>query len=336
MNWPKEIAELGPLQGYVALQQWIYARHCETWVNRMAGKDPPYTHNEYVAKNKFTNVWYCLDRGSIHQAYIVNSPASCADWRNCWFRTMWNKSFNLPSTWNNFKRETGEEPSIHNFDVKEHTQVLSRLPRPIFGSAYIIPASPKGTVKHEWYLQRLARMIEERVPERIFEAGSFRGAYKILSEYPLLGSGRENANPGFLAFQFCLNLNWSSHLDWKDDGFCVPGPGTRRGLRKCFQWFAAKKYCEVARRILTHQEECFELVTGHPMPTLFGRRLGTEDVGNLLCDGVDKYCRVAYPELSIPSDPQRIKHAYDQTKAPPPPRLEFPRCFGIDLSLPLV
>jgi hypothetical protein len=316
--WPTEIEELGVLPGYPNMQNWIYHRHFEVFLRRLAGEtEGPLTSDSIIATHKFTNAFYVLDRGGQHQARIINSPASQKDWRNCWFRTTWNKSFNLPETWHRFTEEFGEEPSIHNFTVAGHKEILDRLPKPIFNAAYIITASPKGTCKHEWYLQRIVDMIKQQVPERLFECKTTQEAFNLLFKWPLLGGD------GFLAFQLVLNLNWSIHLNWKTNGFCVAGPGTKRGLRKCFQHYKAKRYTEIARRMLDNQETCFELVTGYPMPTLFGARFSEEDIGNLLCED-DKDCRMRLPELSIQGDPERIKQPYNQTHMRP---LDLPLVF---------
>lgn len=51
-------------------------------------------------------------------------------------------------------------------------------------------------------------------------------AFKILKSYPLIGN--------FLAYQLVTDINYSSVVNWSENEFTIVGPGSLRGIKKCF------------------------------------------------------------------------------------------------------
>ena len=78
--------------------------------------------------------------------------------------------------------------------------------------------------------------------------------------------------------------------------FVVPGPGARDGLRKCFVDPGGLSEPELIKLMTDLQESEFERLS-LDFQSLWGRRLQLIDCQNLFCE-VDKYARVAHPEIS--------------------------------------
>ena len=128
-------------------------------------------------------------------------------------------------------------------------------------------------------------------------------AFELLRSYPTIGD--------FLAYQFVTDINYSEITDFSEMDFVIPGPGARDGLRKCFSESAGLNEAELIRLMADNQEREFERL-GIKFQTLWGRRLQLIDCQNLFCE-VDKYARVAHPEVAGISGRTRIKQKFSPT-----------------------
>ena len=68
--------------------------------------------------------------------------------------------------------------------------------------------------------------MADRLPERIRQAPDLKAVYEQVLGYP--GIGR------FLAFQYAIDLNYSSLFHFYEGDFVVAGPGALDGISKCF------------------------------------------------------------------------------------------------------
>ena len=89
------------------------------------------------------------------------------------FRTLLFKFFNRIGTWEEIERAIG--PVVwERFDLTAIARVLETMierETPVYSPAYIMPAPRLGCRrKYENHLALLARMIRERLPERIEHA----------------------------------------------------------------------------------------------------------------------------------------------------------------------
>ncbi|WP_217497453.1 nucleotide kinase domain-containing protein [Trinickia violacea] len=132
---------------------------------------------------------------------------------------------------------------------------------------------------------------------------------KPILPYPTIGD--------FLAYQFTTDINYSEITDFSEMDFVVPGPGARDGLRKCFSDSAGLNEAELIRLMADNQEREFERL-GVNFQSLWGRRLQLIDSQNLFCE-VDKYARVAHPEIAGISGRTRIKQKFTPTGPLNPP-----------------
>ncbi|PZT90732.1 MAG: hypothetical protein DI630_30510, partial [Gordonia sp. (in: high G+C Gram-positive bacteria)] len=134
----------------------------------------------------------------------------------------------------------------------------------------------------------------------------------------------------FLAYQFLIDINYTRALDFSENAFVMPGPGARDGIRKCFGPTATGIESEIIRYMTDSQEEHFARL-GLPFNGLRGRRLQLIDCQNLFCE-VDKYSRVAHPEVAGISGRSRIKQRYNCL--PEPLSAWFPPKWGINETEP--
>jgi hypothetical protein len=166
-------------------------------------------------------------------------------------------------------------------------------------------------------------MMSTGAPERVADAPGMREAFEVLRSYPAIGD--------FLAYQYLIDLNYSAALGFSEMEFVVPGPGARDGIRKCFGRVAAGIEPEIIRYMADHQDEHFARL-GLAFRGLRGRPLQLIDCQNLFCE-VDKYARVAHPEVAGISGRSRIKQVY--RRDPGPLTAWFPPKWGInDADLP--
>ena len=91
--------------------------------------------------------------------------------------------------------------------------------------------------------------------------------------------------------------------------FIIAGPGAKNGIRKCFGDIGKYSYEDVIRCVAERQSEEFE-ERGLGFQNLFGRKLQLIDCQNLFCE-IDKYARVAYPDVLGFNDRKRIKQQYN-------------------------
>src|SRR5438876_4785648 len=121
-----------------------------------------------------------------------------------------------------------------------------------------------------------------------------------LIAYPMMGD--------FLAYQYVIDLNYSDYLNFSEMEFVVPGPGARGGLRKCFHSLGGLSEADAIRLVTERQESEFERL-GLNFKSLWGRPLQLIDCQNLFCE-VDKYARVAHPEIVGITGRARIKQRF--------------------------
>jgi hypothetical protein len=167
-------------------------------------------------------------------------------------------------------------------------------------------------------------MMRDGLPERIENAKRLSEVYDLLLSYPGMGP--------FLAFQYTIDLNYSTLLEFDESDFVVAGPGALDGISKCFTDLGGKTPVDVIFMMCDVQESEFSR-RGLSFSGLFGRPLQPIDCQNLFCE-IAKYSRVAHPDVEGCSGRTRIK----QTYYPPahgylePPL--FPPRWGIEVGLP--
>lgn len=301
---------------FAAARQRIYQA-------RLAGSPPPWTADPILDRHRFTNCYRAADRVS---QYLIGQVIYLGDqdWQEVFFRTLLFKLFNRTSTWRRLlSRLGGVTWSGYRFaDLDRVLSEMHAAGERLYSAAYVIPPPRLGEVrKHRNHLRLLELLMSSAAAARVHDARSMREAFEILRSYPAMGN--------FLAYQFLIDLNYSASMDFDEMEFVVPGPGARDGIRKCFGAAADGVEAEVIRYVADTQEEHFARL-GLAFDGLGGRRLQLVDCQNLFCE-VDKYARLAHPEIAGISGRTKIKQIF--RRDPEPLTAWFPPKWGINDSL---
>jgi hypothetical protein len=290
---------------------------------RLQGRPAPWTGDPILRRHRFTNCYRAADRVSqfLISQVIYQGPQAPGD---VVFRTLLFKAFNRIPTWQRLEAVLGEV-SWQTYDHARYDRVLTtafQTGERLYSAAYVVPPPRFGeSRKHANHLRLLELMMSAGVAEKAGSAGSLRAAFEVLRSYPAIG--------GFLAYQYVIDLNYSPVLGYDEMEFVVPGPGARDGLRKCFGRSADGIEADVIRYMADHQEEHFTRL-GLSFAGLRGRRLQLIDCQNLFCE-VDKYARVAHPDVQGISGRTRIKQSFRPVAEPVP--AWFPPKWGINQGL---
>jgi len=301
--------------------RFAWARQA-VFLKRVQGEPPPWTDDPVLGVHRFTNVYRASDRVS---QYLIRNVLYGGDQSNdeVFFRCLLFKIFNRIDTWTHLEGNLGElRWKTYRFD--HYADALDNIMSSgssVYSCAYIMPSPQFGNQrKHRNHLRLLEQMMKSGLPQRIADARSLEAVYRLLLDCPSLGP--------FLAFQFAIDLNYSTLIDFSEMDYVVAGPGARDGIKKCFADVAGLSFEDVIRVVTERAPEEFARL-GLNFGDLWGRKLHLIDCQNIFCE-VDKYARVMHPEYSGASGRTRIKQKFDP-KARPVPQWYPPKW---NLSLP--
>lgn len=292
---------------------WRFAAERQAvFFRRARGTARPWTHNAVLATYKFTNAYRASDRVSQylirHVIYRDDLPKTP---REVFFRILLFKLFNKIETWELLESSFGTI-TFEDYRFARYDEILARAMRSgrrIYSAAYIMPPGSSAfgqPAKHQNHLLLLERMMEDHLPERLAQTRTMQEGFDKLRAYPTIGD--------FLAYQFITDVNYSEITDFSEMDFVVPGPGARDGLRKCFIDPGGLNEPELIRLMADLQQQEFERL-GLDFQSLWGRRLQLIDCQNLFCE-VDKYARVAHPQIAGITGRTRIKQKFESNSCP--------------------
>lgn len=292
---------------------WRFAAERQhVFFNRIIGTARPWTTNPVLATYKFTNAYRASDRVSQYLIrdviYRDDLPASEEE---IFFRILLFKLFNKIETWVLLESELGPL-TFSDYGFRRYDDVLARAMKRgtrIYSAAYIMPPGSSAfghAAKHQNHLCLLERMMADELPKKLTDAHTMQQGFELLRAYPTIGD--------FLAYQFVTDVNYSTITNFSEMDFVVPGPGARDGLRKCFADSGGLNEPELIRLMADIQETEFERLE-ISFPSLWGRRLQLIDCQNLFCE-VDKFARVAHPDIAGRTGRTRIKQKFSPTATP--------------------
>ncbi|MBX2925423.1 MAG: hypothetical protein KF746_24715 [Chitinophagaceae bacterium] len=300
-----------PKRSSVYDSYWKFAsKRFDVFIKRLTDTSGPWTNDPVIAKNRFTNVFRASDRVSqylIKLQYEERIPNA----KEIFFRTILFKLFNKIETYECLLRKFGQI-SYDNFSFDEYDKILTHElveNNRIYSAAYIMPSA--GSVfgykfKHSNHLALLSKMMKDKLYYKIAESNSLEKIYQLLLSYPSLGN--------FLAFQYTIDLNYSTLSNFSEMDFVIAGPGAKNGITKCFQSLGDYSFEDIIKMMTDDQEMEFKRL-GIDQLTLWGRPLQLIDCQNLFCE-VDKYLRVTNPEVSDSTGRTRIKQKFTTGKGP--------------------
>lgn len=304
---------------------WRFAaRRQSMYEVRVAGMPPPWTEDPVLRAHRFTNCYRASDRVS---QFGIREVAYAGDQQpsEIVFRILLFKLFNKIDTWQLLADEFGGTPRLESFNASRYCAVLDDAfaqGKRLYSAAYVMPPPAFGEIrKHSNHLRLLEHMINDGLAAKLTNADSMREAFEIIKAYPGMGD--------FLAFQFLIDINYSTVLDFDEMDYVVAGPGARDGIRKCFGTTSSGYESEIIEYMAASQEEHFQRL-GLQFRGLFGRRLHLIDCQNLFCE-VDKYARVVHPAIAGYTGRTRIKQKFHAATAPVP--AWFPPKWGLTPNL---
>lgn len=307
---------------------WRFAvERQRVFFKRLNGEPAPWTNDPILVQHKFTNAYRASDRVSqylirnvIYRDDLPNTPTEIL------FRTLLFKIFNKIETWQLLEHAFGEI-TFRQYRFEHYDRVLSQAMQAggrIYSAAYIMPPGGRTfghTAKHQNHLRLLERMMTDDLAGQLSSLKSMQSAFELLRSYPTIGD--------FLAYQFATDINYSEITQFSEMDFVIPGPGARDGLRKCFRDTAGLNEAELIRLMADNQEREFERL-GLSFQPIWGRGLQLIDCQNLFCE-VDKYARVAHPDVTGISGRTRIKQKFSPTG--PLVRPWYPPKWGINVRI---
>ncbi|WP_228252563.1 nucleotide kinase domain-containing protein [Acinetobacter sp. WCHA45] len=289
---------------------WRFAAERQKiYFDRLDQQPTPWTSDPIIQVHKFTNAYRAADRVSQflikHVIYREDLPATNEE---VFFRIMLFKFFNKIETWQLLESSLGcitfKDYSFDRYDTILKNEMLKG--KRIYSAAYIMPPGKIAygyAQKHQNHLKLLEAMMSDKLVDKIAKLKKMQRAFELIKSYPTIGD--------FLAYQFITDINYSEITDFSEMDFVIPGPGAKDGLRKCFKHHAGLSEPELIRVMADYQEEEFERLNLN-FKSLWGRRLQLIDCQNLFCE-VDKYSRLAHPEIAGISGRTRIKQKYVST-----------------------
>lgn len=302
---------------------WKFAAERQAiFFRRVKGVTGPWTKDPILSHHKFTNVYRASDRVS---QYLIRNVLYKGDqsWREVFFRILLFKLFNKIETWE-LLTNCLREPLTTATPLRAVSAILSEAKlsgRKIYSGAYIMPSGTgpfRAMKKHESHLRILKHLLDQSVPERLADCHTMQSTFLLLRSFPMMGD--------FLAYQYLIDLNYGKELNFSESEFVVPGPGAKSGLRKCFQTFDGMTESDLIKMVADEQEQEFAS-RGLSFQYLPGRVLQYIDCQNLFCE-IDKYSRIAHPEISGQYGRKRIKQIFRPHTTVPIPW--YPPKWGIN------
>jgi len=284
---------------FAAERQRIYCR-------RVRCEEAPWTEDPILQTFRFTNAYRASDRVSQYLIKNVIYNASHSP-KDLLFRILLFKTFNRIETWKALEKEHGKIDT-QTYSFEGYDGVLSHLAAQgdkIYSGAYIMAPGRQAfgsRKKHKNHLRLIESIIADHLYLAIPLMASMKQLYESLLSYPTIGS--------FLAYQYSIDINYSELCSFSEMDFVVPGPGARDGIRKCFEDPGDFTDADIIKYVTENQVTEFDS-RDLEFVMLGDRPLQLIDCQNLFCE-VDKYARVAHPELKGISDRKRIKRRFTQ------------------------
>jgi hypothetical protein len=306
---------------------WYFAAERQAiFQRRVAGLPSPWSTDSIFLTYKFCNVYRAADRVSQYMIRSVACNPLAGSLDDRLFQIVAFRFFSKIETWETLKQILGHWPTISDLESGKFTTALEetkRLNGTLYTGAFILCANDAfgHSEKHLNHVALFKRMfVEDSLAVCLRTAKGLRDIYEVLHQYPLMGD--------FMSYQIAIDLNYSPQINFSENDFCQVGPGAVRGIKKAFIDLGDYTPNEIVFRMVECQDQEFKRLN-LKFDGLWGRSLHAIDCQGLFCE-LDKYCRVAVPELQ--SQRQRIKTKFSPARESL--SLFFPPKWGINGKVP--
>lgn len=284
---------------------WKFA--CERqniFYKKFHGVKQPWTNDEILLNYKFTNTYRASDR--VSQYLIKNVIYDFkGNEEDLLFRILLFKFFNKIETWELIEKSVGII-DYSTYERKHYSKIIDEIytsNKALYSGAYIMPSGKRefgNDKKFENHLDLIELMFNDHLLLKINNCHSLKDLYLLLLQYPTIGT--------FLAYQYSIDINYSELCNFSEMEFVVAGPGAKSGIKKCFYDIGRYNESDIIRYMAENQ--CYEFASRNlDFKNLWGRDLQLIDCQNLFCE-VDKYSRIAHPNIEGLHNRMRIKQKY--------------------------
>ena len=264
---------------------WYFAYERQNiFIKKLNGEEPPWTEDPILQEYKFCNSYRVNDRVSQFLLKNVIYNDNNYSKEDMLFRIILFKLFNKEDTWLLLLNEFGDI-TLKNFEISKYSMVLEKAMQngiAIYNDAYISCANKAFNYdrKHDNHLALLNKMFKvDNIQNKILNCKKMEEAFNILKDYPLIGN--------FMAYQLVTDINYSDIVDWKENEFTVAGPGSLRGIKKCFIDKGNMSNEDIIKYMYNHQDEEFKRLK-LDFKKIGNRELQLIDCQNIFCE-LDKY-----------------------------------------------
>jgi len=235
---------------------WYFAYERQNiFFNKLNNKPAPWTKNKILQEYKFCNTYRVNDR--VSQYLLKNVIYTEKEYSNkdMLFRIILFKLFNKEATWELLEKEIGDI-TLDTFQFDKFSNILKNAinnGQKIYNDAYISCANKVFGYdhKHDNHLALLMKMfIEDKIDEKISNCKTMEEAFHIIKSYPLIGN--------FMAYQLVTDINYSNIVNFSEHEFTIVGPGSERGIKKCFISTGNLSKEDIIKYMYEHQEEEFK------------------------------------------------------------------------------
>ena len=258
---------------------------------------PRWTKDVILRKYFFCNIYRVLDKVCqyIIKEVIEKGPQNPVE---VVFRVVLFNLFTKIETWELLVEKLGPL-TWTKYSRSSYIKVLSAAAEAgttLYTGAFIKPAPRFGYAENfRNHLCLLEVFMENDFPGKLLSAPYMADVFEYLVSFPSIGE--------FSAYQLMLSLSYTNVLNFHRNDFVITGPGSISGLKKLFgrsmdEGSRDPNFAiEVMRYLANTQEQHFKRL-GLAFSGLGPKKLPMDvsDIEHTLCE-VDKYCRVAHPQL---------------------------------------
>jgi hypothetical protein len=294
-----------PIASLVYQTYWYFAFERQNiFFNRLYDHADPWTKDTILRKYKFTNAYRASDRVS---QYLIRNVIYKGDQspQEVFFRILLFKIFNKIETWEILENNLGNV-LFSEYSYGKYERILQNAiqsGKTIYSGAYIMASGKSffgNEMKFKNHLKLVELLMKNEVPYRVSELKKMQDLYDLFLSYPSIGP--------FLAYQYTIDINYSNLTSFDEMDFVVPGPGAKDGISKCFIDRGDFSDSDIIRLVTENQNNEFRKMGIH-FKNLWGRKLKLIDCQNLFCE-VDKYSRIAHPDILGKSKRKKIKQQF--------------------------
>lgn len=320
----KNMKNFKPNSNFKYYMYFIEERMNIFW-NRCNGLPAPYSKDKIFQNHKFTNVYRALDRSSQYLLKEVIYNGKQYTKEEMFWRILVYKHFNLPSTWDLLIDRFGDiDNSISLDDISDFLVVKSDEGATLYSNAYMMTTAfllgDKGKYcflkKNKWkkfqyyfYLFK-EELINQGAIYNILDSNSMTELFENIKSVTSFGD--------FTAYQLAQDLNYTEFFNFDDNEFCAAGPGTQRGIERCFDIVGKTDYQEIVKWVEDNFPELCEYynIDFKPLPNWMPK---VPDLSNCFCES-DKYLRgIGVKTEGKEIDGKRIKQVFLRN----PNKIEF-------------